>query len=210
MNIKNEIKEALVENKRIFEILTVLFIIGFIIGCIFADDIASYLMPILKQAMGVEGGASSINAWDIMIHNESTAVMVFFGSIIFGIYAIISIFTNGFTIGFMAGYTVKSIPSLAIFLALIVPHGILEIPAFFCSDVAGILLFLFIFRVIRDKINKNTLKEGYENNKKTLKHAIVLLLLAIFLFAIAALIEGFITPHIGNIVSQQISGTKLF
>ena len=70
MNIKSEIKEALVENKRIFEILTVLFILGFIIGCIFADDIASYLMPILKEAMGVEGGISSINAWDIMIRNQ--------------------------------------------------------------------------------------------------------------------------------------------
>ena len=104
MNIKNEIKEAFVENKKIFMILIVLFSIGFIIGCIFADDIAPTLMPMLKDAMGIED-LSSISAFDIMIHNESTAILVFFGSIIFGAYAIFSIFLNGFVIGFMAGYT---------------------------------------------------------------------------------------------------------
>ena len=43
MNIKNEIKEAFVENKKIFAILFVIFIFGFIIGIIIADDIASIL-----------------------------------------------------------------------------------------------------------------------------------------------------------------------
>ena len=37
----------------------------------------------------------------------------------------------------------------------------------------------------------------------------VLFLIAVILFAIAALIEGFITPQIGNIVSQQMGGANL-
>lgn len=208
MNIKNEMKEAFVENKKIFEILIIIFVLGFIIGCIFSDKIAPFLMPLLKEAMGVDN-ASSIDALDIMIHNETTAIMVFFGSIIFGIYSIASMFVNGFVMGFLAGYTIKSTYTLIMFLALIVPHGIIEIPAFFCSCASGILLFLFIFRVIKDKIYKNTLKEAYENNKKNLKHAIVLILMAIVLFAVAALIEGFITPHIGNIVSQHMGGHSI-
>ncbi|WP_407416458.1 stage II sporulation protein M [Methanobrevibacter sp.] len=208
MNIKSEIKEAYVENKKIFAILLIIFIAGFVLGCIFADDIASVLMPMLKEAMGAEG-LSSVDAFDIIFHNVFTAVLVFFGSIIFGIYAILSIFVNGFVVGFMAGHTIKTTYALIMYLALILPHGIFEIPAFFSSCTAGILLFLFIFRLIKDMIKKNTFSQSYENNKKNLKHAIILLLIAIVLFLIAGLIEGFITPHIGNIISQQLGGPDI-
>ena len=109
----------------------------------------------------------------------------------------------------MAGYTIHSTYDLVMYIALIVPHGILEIPAFFCSCTSGILLFTFIFKVLRDKIRKNTFSEAYQNNKKTLKHVMVLFLIAVILFAIAALIEGFITPQIGNIISQQMGGANL-
>lgn len=208
MNIKNEIKEAFVENKKIFAILFVIFIFGFIIGVIIADDIASILMPALEKLANEI--PSSIDAFNIMLHNEITALCVFFGSIIFGIYAIIAMFTNGLVMGFMAGYTIKSTYTLIIYIVLIVPHGIIEIPAFFCSCTSGILLFLFIYRVIKDIVGKKTLKESYINNKKTIKHAVILLLISLVLFAIAALIEGFITPELGNIINQQINGTKLF
>ena len=112
--------------------------------------------------------------------------------------------------GFMAGYIIKSTYTLIIYIVLIVPHGIIEIPAFFCSCTSGILLFLFIYRVIKDIVGKKTLKESYINNKKTIKHAVILLLISLVLFAIAALIEGFITPELGNIINQRINGTKLF
>lgn len=209
MDLRNEIKEAFVENKKIFLILLIFFILGFIIAWILADDIAPILIPILKEAMGVDD-MNSINAFDIMYHNLSSCVLMFLVSVVFGIFAIFSIFVNGFTIGFLGGYIVKSSSSLILFLALILPHGILEIPALFCSCTSGILLFLFVFRVLKDKINGYSLKEGYNNNKKTLKHSIILFLIAIVLFVIAALIEGIITPQIGNLVSIQLSGQSLF
>lgn len=208
MDIKNEIKEAFSENRKIFLLLAILFIINFILGAIFADDISSLLMPVLKEAM-LKGNVTSIDAFNIMIHNETAALITFIASLFFAVYAFIAISINGFVIGFMAGYTVKSTQGLIMFLALIVPHGILEIPAFFCSCTSGILLFLFIFRVLRDKIRKNTFSEAYENNKKTIKHTLILFAMAVLLFAVAALIEGFITPQIGNIISQQMGGPAL-
>ncbi|MBQ6345405.1 MAG: stage II sporulation protein M [Methanobrevibacter sp.] len=182
--------------------------LNFILGAIFADDISSLLMPVLKEAM-LKGNVTSIDAFNIMIHNETAALITFIASLFFAVYAFIAISINGFVIGFMAGYTVKSTQGLIMFLALIVPHGILEIPAFFCSCTSGILLFLFIFRVLRDKIRKNTFSEAYENNKKTIKHALILFAMAVLLFAVAALIEGFITPQIDNIISQQMGGPAL-
>ncbi|ALT68821.1 stage II sporulation protein M [Methanobrevibacter millerae] len=208
MNIKYEIKEAFVENRKIFLILIVIFAIAFILGDISTDEIASVLMPMLKDAM-LKGNVTSVDAFNIMIHNETAALITLIGSIFFAIYAFIAIFLNGFVVGFMAGYTIHSTYDLVMYIALIVPHGILEIPAFFCSCTSGILLFTFIFKVLRDKIRKNTFSEAYQNNKKTLKHVAVLFLVAVALFAIAALIEGFITPQIGNIVSQQMGGANL-
>ena len=212
MNIKYEIKEAFVENKKIFLILIVIFAIAFILGDISADEIASVLMPMLKDAL-LKGNVTSVDAFNIMIHNETAALITLIGSVFFAIYAaiyaFIAIFLNGFVVGFMAGYTIHSTYDLVMYIALIVPHGILEIPAFFCSCTSGILLFTFIFKVLRDKIRKNTFSEAYQNNKKTLKHVMVLFLIAVILFAIAALIEGFITPQIGNIISQQMGGANL-
>lgn len=166
-------------------------------------------MPVLKEAM-LEGNVTSIDAVNIMVHNETSALITLFASIFFALYAFLAISINGFVIGFMAGHTIKSTYDLIMYMALIVPHGILEIPAFFCSCTSGILLFLFIFRVLKDKIQKNTFSEAYTNNKKTLKHVVILFTIAVVLFAVAALIEGFITPQLGNIVSQQMGGPALF
>ena len=209
MKISEEIKEALIENKKIFYMLMILFAIGFIIAFIMADDIAPVLMPMLKEAL-LEGNVTSIDAFSIMFHNLKSAITIFFASTLFGIFAVISIIANGFVVGFMAGYTIKSFNTLIIFLALILPHGIIEIPALFLSCASGILLFLFIFRVLKDKINHYSFTESYQNNKKTLKHILILISIAILLFVIAALIEGFITPQLGNIASQQMGGSKLF
>lgn len=209
MDIKKEIKEAIFQNKKIFIALIVIFTIAIIIGAIVSDEISPILMPILTEAI-LEGDESIIDAFSIMKHNEISALMIMIGSIFFGIYAVFSIFLNGFVIGFTAGITVHSINDLIIYLSLIVPHGILEIPAFFFNCTSGILLFLFIFRVIKDKIHKNSFRQAYENNKITLRHTVILFILAVVLFAIAALIEGFITPYVGNITIQQIGNGTVF
>ena len=89
MNIKNEIKEALIENKRIFELLILLFVFGMLLGWIMADDIASVLMPVLKEAL-LEGNETSIDAFQIISHNITTAITVLLLSVFFAIFAIIN------------------------------------------------------------------------------------------------------------------------
>ncbi|MBR0271444.1 MAG: stage II sporulation protein M [Methanobrevibacter sp.] len=209
MNITNEIKEAFSENKKIFLVLLVLFAIGFVIGAILADDIAPILMPVLKEAI-MEENVTSIDAFNIMSHNLNTAAMIIFASALFGIFAAISAITNGFVLGFMAGYTVKSVNTLILYLVLILPHGIIELPALFCSCASGILLFLFIFRFLKDKINHYSFYDAFDNNRNALKHMLILMIIAIVLFVIAALIEGFITPELGNVANQLMGGEKLF
>ena len=170
MNVKNEIIEAYVENKKIFAIVIGVFILGIIIAAIISNDIADFLLPLLKKSLG--GDDISINAFSIMYHNEFSALTIVAGSVIFGIYPILASFANGFAIGFLGGYIIKSPQTLALFLTLIVPHGIFEIPALLSDCVSGILLFLFIYRVLKDKINGMAIKEAYYNNQKTIKHGL--------------------------------------
>ena len=84
MNIKYEIKEAFVENKKIFLILIVIFAIAFILSYISADEIASVLMPMLKDAL-LQGNVTTIDAFNIMIHNETAALVTLIGSVFFAI-----------------------------------------------------------------------------------------------------------------------------
>ena len=209
MDIKSEIIEAFEENKRIFQIIIILFTLGLIISWIFADKIAPFFLPILQESL-LEDNALSLDALNILYHNLSSALITLLLSVFFGIYPLLTAFLNGFAVGFLGGYIVKTPETLILFLVLIIPHGIIEIPAIFCECTSGVLLFLFIFRIIKDKISGFSFKEAYENNKKNIKHAVVLFLISVLLFIIAAFIEGFITPFLGNLISMQLIGTPLF
>ena len=153
---------------------------------------------------------TSLEALNILSHNLTSAFTTYLLSIFFGIYAFLTPFTNGFAVGFIGGYSVKTPTNLILFLVLILPHGIIEIPAIWCESVSGALLFLFLLRTIKDILERVSLKKAYEYNKKNLKHSLVLLLISIVLFIIAAFIEGFITPFLGNLISIWLTGVPLF
>jgi len=209
MNIKNEIKEAFTDNKKIFYVLIIIFIIAIFLGYMLTDYLKEILMPLLKEAMN-STDISENDALNILVHNETTAILTLISSIFFAVMPVLSIFVNGFAVGFLAGYTIDSTYKLAMFFVLIAPHGIFEIPALLCTCTSGILLFLSILRILQDKINGFTFKESYNNNKKTLKQMIILFIIAMLLFLIAAIVEGYITPYLGNVISLQFGQAKIF
>ena len=92
----------------------------------------------------------------------------------------------------------------SMFIVLVAPHGIFEIPATILESVAGMLFFLFIFRFfktihgIKDASSfKLKAKKSWEVNKIYFKQSIVLMIFCCFLLVIAAIIEGHITDYIG-------------
>ena len=209
MDVKSEIIEAFEENKKIFIVVIFMFFLGMIIACVFSDAIAPVFLPILRESL-LENNTSSLDAFSILHHNLNSAVITIIYSLFFGIYPLISSFINGFAIGFLGGFTVKTPLNLVFLLVLILPHGILEIPAIFSECTSGILLFLFIFRTLKDKIQGFTFKEAYGYNKDNIKHSLILFLVSMVLFIIAAFIEGFITPFLGNLVSMMLTGSPIF
>lgn len=81
------------------------------------------------------------------------------------------------------------------FIALIVPHGIFEIPALIFESVAGVLLFLFIWRFLKTiDTTRNDVpgfklraKNSWKLNRIYLKQSIVLMVFSCFLLIVAAL-----------------------
>jgi|LGOV01.1.fsa_nt_gb stage II sporulation protein M len=125
----------------------------------------------------------------IFLNNISASVMIILlGFIPFFYFPIFSMFSNGMIIGVMgAVFQLKDI-GLMPFAIGVLPHGVVEIPALVLSVVLGInicqKLVLMIIRR-KEKIKfKFVLKESFR----------IFLLWLVPLFAIAAFIEGFITP----------------
>ena len=82
------------------------------------------------------------------------------------------------------------------FLALVLPHGIFEIPATIFESVADVLLFLFIWRFFKTihstkdiSTFKLKAKNSWEVNKVYLKQFIVLMVFCVVLLIIAELLR---------------------
>lgn len=81
----------------------------------------------------------------------------------------------------------------------------LKIPALIFESVAGVLLFLFIWRFLktidttRNDVSgfKLRAKNSWKLNRIYLKQSIVLMVFSCFLLIVAALIEGHVTEHVG-------------
>src|SRR5438552_1181823 len=101
----------------------------------------------------------------------------------------LSILFTGFTLGVLVGPQLS--PSLTMFLAAILPHGIIEIPAFVLSGSVGMRLGYAAW--------KARFRRGPENDEylsKTLRLAVYVVVGLAPLFFIAGLIEADVTPWI--------------
>lgn len=107
----------------------------------------------------------------------------------FGAPSFISILFTGFTLGVLVGPQLS--PSLTMFYAAILPHGIIEIPSFVLSGSVGMRLGYTAL--------KARFRRGPENDEylsKTLRLAVYVVVGLAPLFLIAGLIEADITPYI--------------
>ena len=79
------------------------------------------------------------------------------------------------------------------YLVYVIPHGIFEITATVLESVAGILLFLFIWRFIKAWRTGNGVSEAFEKTKKVLIQSIMIFIFSTILLVIAAPIEAYVS-----------------
>jgi len=126
---------------------------------------------------------------DIFLNNWLVSIATGLSGLGFGAPSFITIMFNGFILGVLVAPQLS--PSLTMFFAAILPHGIIEIPSFVLSGSVGIRLGYAAW--------KARFRRGPENDdylSKSLRLAVYVVVGLAPLFFIAGLIEADITPWI--------------
>src|SRR5438309_1405853 len=124
---------------------------------------------------------------DLFLHNWLVSVGTALAGIGFGIPSFADILFNGFILGIVQPLT----PSNTMFLAAILPHGIIEIPSLVIAGSVGIKLGTAAWRA---KLSPSP--ESTETLSQSLRQAVYVVVGLAVLFLIAGLIEADITPII--------------
>lgn len=202
---KDLLIESLKEHKKMIIILYALFIITFIATWVLAGDtITTNVQNIMNStASTTTPSTAELSPIDIFIRNAGGGIITYFASIFFGIFAIAIVIYNGANLGAMGPLfsSVKANGGIQ-YIIYLIPHGIFEITGTIIQSVAGILLFLFIWRFLKDIIkgDKLSARDSFEKNKKVLIQSVVLLIFATILMLIAAPIEAYISVPLSEMI----------
>lgn len=124
--------------------------------------------------------------FDIFLHNWTVSFSTVLSGLGFGAPSSVLILYTGFTLGRLIN---PQISSFTMFAAIILPHGIIEIPSFL---VAGSMAARLGYAVLKTKMRPGLDSQNYLS--KTLRTAIYVATGLLPLFLVAGLIEGDITP----------------
>lgn len=141
------------------------------------------LNPLLTQVVPPALGV------DLFLHNWLVSIAAAMSGIGFAFPSFETILFNGFILGVLS----PLIPTLTMLLAVILPHGIIEIPAFLLAGSAGIKLG---YAAILTRIRRGP--ESHEYLSAALRQAVYIVIGLAPLFLIAGLIEADLTPFIAR------------
>jgi len=148
------------------------------------------LRPILNQLERgktgeVEGSMGAAMSSMIMVNNIQVSFIAFAGGVLLGTLTIWTLSANGLLLGNLGGHFAKFGFSL-VFWSLILPHGILELPAIWITAGAGLVM------------GRAIVNPGTEPRSTTIRRAahdaVRLLLGTIPVFVVAGVVESFFTP----------------
>jgi stage II sporulation protein M len=167
-----------------------LFVTGLVLGLTVTGDMGDLISRDLVTLQDLSELLASLPlivlALVIFLRNASILVMSFLFSPFLCLVPVIALLANGWVISFLAVMIAEQ-KSVGFVLAGLLPHGILEIPAFIIGEAAalsfGAMLITSAFHVEKRSL-------VLPNLKQNLKY----LSLAVILLVPAALIETYITP----------------
>lgn len=200
---KDLLLETLKENKKLIIGLYLLFIICFIAAWIMSGTAMDSAISKLPASNATNSGIDSVGAVELFIQNEGGGILTYIASVFFAIPAIIMLIYNGINLGTSGQFFSHMIPNGGFrYIVYLIPHGIFEITATVLQSVAGVLLFLFIWRFIKAWRSDQTqgASEAFDKTKKVLIQSIVLMIFATILLIIAAPIEAYFSVPFSEII----------
>jgi len=174
---------------RYFLICILIFVSSMIGGWLAKSDFASF-REILRSSIPFIDSIQSFPAGlifaFILINNIIKSFFVIVLGTLFGFMPLFSLYANGFLIGMLGSFVGEGL-SLKMFLASIVPHGIIEVTALVMAASYGLWLGVKLIRWI---IHKEPFMPHFKTAMIFYFRVIAPLIL------LAALIEAFLTPRI--------------
>ena len=196
------IKEHVINNKKEYVIIFLIFVIGIFSGVFFINhlqetpktEITNYLNQFIEKFKGLE----SINSVELLknsiIQNIGLAIIIwFFGTTVIGIPIVFAIILYR---GFCLGYTISLCitimglgKGISFVLVSLLLQNILLIPAILALAVSGIKLYKSI---VKDKTKENVKIE-------ILRHTVFSIIMLVVL-VIASVVEIFMSTNILKLV----------
>jgi stage II sporulation protein M len=180
--IENYLKswDYIKESKNFIWAAVIIFFVAAIIGFLYQPPaVINIILDKIKEILTKTEGMNAFELISyIFFNNLQIGFMGLIYGFAFGIFPVLSIFVNGYVVGYVSSSAVSS--SGASSLLNLLPHGIFELPAIFISFGMGIKFGTFIFY-----------KEKIKNFSKFFMNSLrVFVFVVLPLLIIAAIIEG--------------------
>lgn len=153
-----------------------------VVGWVVAEPFAGAVSTSIETRL--VGHVPPVAAVTYFGNNWTVAMATAFGGVALVVPAVVSIALNGALLGGVAALEVNR----QALVAFIVPHGIFEIPAIVVSGAVGVRLGVVAWRTYRGRLRRAALADALE-------HAFWVIVGVGVLVAIAAVIEGFVSPY---------------
>lgn len=186
---KNAISYLAINHKRTIATLSLLFVIGILIGISIDLDTKQQSFENLRNS-DLAQKFDSYNELElslhIMVHNNLIAIAIILSGIILALFGVFQIAGLGLLVGMLGSYTYQLSPNIIKIIMTVLPHGLIEIPAILITATYAIDIFSTAVK---------------ERNLKATKEAYIRAIKAYFflilpMLVLAAIIEGFVTLYI--------------
>lgn len=198
VKIKDTIKQHIMNNKKEYFLVVMLFIIGIFLGVLFVnnmqetqkEELKTYLSTFIEKMKTIENLETNNLLKDSILKNSITAITIwFFGTTVIGIPVVFGIVIYR---GFCLGYTIATIVTImgtgkgiSFVLITILLQNLIFIPAILALAISGFKLY------------KSIVKDNRKENIKLemLRHTVFSLIMLLALI-IASFIEILISTNL--------------
>ncbi len=166
-----------------------LFVLGMAFGLAMPVGISDVLaedLEALKQLAAMLGPFKISTAAFIFLKNVSALIFSFIFSPVLCLLPVLALTVNGWLLSFISAAVVQE-ESLGLLLAVLLPHGIFELPALIMGEAAALSFGAMAIVALVSKKRRSQLPPNLKQNLKYLLFAFALLLPA-------AIIETYVTP----------------
>lgn len=154
------------------------------------DQALGFFTQMIQEA-GVVDEAGMVSPFALLTNNwRAMLVSILYGFIPFLFLPAVTLLVNGALLGILAGWYHSQGISLALYLAGILPHGVLELPALVLSAACGVTLCRNMCKLVTSDPRRTPMVDLLSDLLR------VLLLLIAPMVVAAAFIEAYLTPYV--------------